>query len=121
MVALRRGGEVAVYVSWNGDTVTKAWGFYARAGARSVKLGEKDKTSFETGLAVALGLLEELGEEVKISAVALGEDGEVLGRSGEVEVQDDLYMKYEPETLVEVGRLQAPLTGNSESAGVGNL
>jgi len=92
VVALRRREEVTVYVSWNGDTVTRAWGFQARVGAQSVRVGEKNKTSFETSFVVSSGLRGGLGGEVKISAVALGDKGEVLGESEEAEVQDDLYV-----------------------------
>ena len=92
VAAPRRGEEVTDYVSWIGDTVTRAWVFQARVGAQSVRIGEKYKTSFETRLVASSGLLEGLVGEVKISPVALGDKGEVLGESEEAEVQDDLYV-----------------------------
>ncbi|KAK0642074.1 ASST-domain-containing protein [Cercophora newfieldiana] len=98
VVALRAGSETSVYVSWNGDTVTVAWEFYAGAaggvasgkGARTHKLGVVRRVSFETVLVVSTAELEALGRDVKVFAVALDGDGRVVGRSGGVGVKEEI-------------------------------
>jgi hypothetical protein len=52
IVALENDDGITVYVSWNGDTETATWRFYAvtdEHGSREF-LGEAERQSFETGL-----------------------------------------------------------------------
>ncbi|KAI8965369.1 ASST-domain-containing protein [Daldinia sp. FL1419] len=54
IVALRGEEGVTAYVSWNGDTETKAWRFYAVLDSYGSKefLGEAERKSFETSFRV---------------------------------------------------------------------
>lgn len=73
IVALEDGDGTAVYVSWNGDTETKVWRFFAETdglGSREL-LGEVERTSFETKLVVPRKL-------ESVSAEAVGADGKRL-------------------------------------------
>ncbi|KAK3353752.1 ASST-domain-containing protein [Lasiosphaeria hispida] len=100
VVALRAGGETTVYVSWNGDTVAATWEFYARVDVveggfedavfRTQELGAVARTSFETSLAVASEEIRGLGDSARIFAVALDAAGQVIGKSSEVAIQDDI-------------------------------
>lgn len=74
IVALSNDKGTTVYVSWNGDTETKAWRFYQLAdgyGSRAF-LGEVERTSFETSLFVAGKNLE------KVSADAVDSNGRTI-------------------------------------------
>lgn len=72
------GGGTTLYVSWNGDTETAAWRFYAlndRYGSRTY-LGEVERESFETSLRLE-------GQKVKVaSAEAIDKNGKVLRKTG---------------------------------------
>jgi len=93
VVALRDGGETRLYVSWNEDTETAAWEFFAVVGkvARTQNLGVARRVSFQTALAVSTAGLEVLGEDVKVFAEALDSEGRALGRSGGVKVQEEIH------------------------------
>ena len=54
IVALENDDGTAIHVSWNGDTETKTWRFYAVSEKYGVKgfLGEVERKSFETSLTV---------------------------------------------------------------------
>ena len=86
IVALENDEGTTIYVSWNGDTETAVWRFYAvtdEFGSREV-LGEADRTSFETSLYV---------EGKKLSAVvAEGVDarGRVLTTTADVKVEAEI-------------------------------
>jgi hypothetical protein len=86
IAALEAGGSTTIYVSWNGDTETKTWRFYATTdeyGSRQF-LGDVDRKSFETSLQV-------LGEIVTVvSAEAINGDGKVLRVTGLATVEPDV-------------------------------
>ncbi|KAI4596613.1 hypothetical protein KJ359_005369 [Pestalotiopsis sp. 9143b] len=77
-LADKDGGGTTLYVSWNGDTETAAWRFYAlndRYGSKTY-LGEVERKSFETSLRLE-------GQKVKIaSAEAIDKNGKVLRKTG---------------------------------------
>ncbi|KAI0888114.1 ASST-domain-containing protein [Annulohypoxylon maeteangense] len=54
IVALRNEEGLTAYVSWNGDTETKTWRFYASTDDYGSKefLGEATRTSFETSIRI---------------------------------------------------------------------
>ena len=87
IVALENDGKTTVYVSWNGDTETATWRFYAVTGKRGAKtlLGESARTSFETSFEV------ESKGPLHVIAEAVGADGRVLRSTG--------VAKAEPEVL----------------------
>ncbi|KAK4443670.1 ASST-domain-containing protein [Podospora aff. communis PSN243] len=99
VVALRAGGEISVYVSWNGDTRTAIWEFYAATEilgdtvlerAKELKLGVFERVSFETKFGFPTSKIRDLGEKVKIFAVALNREGQTVGRSSGVGVRDEI-------------------------------
>ncbi|KAI0004378.1 Arylsulfotransferase-domain-containing protein [Xylariaceae sp. FL0662B] len=81
IVALRGDdGNTTVYVSWNGDTETGSWRFYALVGEDGSKeffLGEVERTSFETSLRVSGGEII-----TAVFAEAVGADGGALRSTG---------------------------------------
>lgn len=48
LVAFKEGDGTACYVSWNGDTETKVWKFYAQKDNKRTLLGQSKRTGFET-------------------------------------------------------------------------
>ncbi|KAF2675945.1 hypothetical protein K458DRAFT_352542 [Lentithecium fluviatile CBS 122367] len=87
LVALENDEGTTVYVSWNGDTETVIWRFYAATGRRGVRslLGEAKRTGFETSLKVKTkGVLHVVAE-------AVDANGKVLRSTG--------IVKSEPEVL----------------------
>ena len=77
----------SIYVSWNGDTETKRWRFFERAGegaTASYLLGEVDRTSFETMLRV-----DNL-TEIQVFAEAIDDKGAVLGSTRPTAVQPNV-------------------------------
>lgn len=70
---------VDVFVSWNGDTETRAWHFYARssADAQAAFLGKAERTGFET----VFRLDSLLGGDATVFAEATDGDGKVLRRT----------------------------------------
>ncbi|KAI0594712.1 Arylsulfotransferase-domain-containing protein [Biscogniauxia sp. FL1348] len=86
IVALESDGRTTVYVSWNGDTETKAWRFYAVTDNYGSKefLGEARRTSFETSLVVP-------NDDVStVSAEAIGAKGQVLRVTASVVVEPEI-------------------------------
>ncbi|KAJ5740627.1 hypothetical protein N7493_000499 [Penicillium malachiteum] len=81
-----------MWVSWNGDTETKAWRFYLHenhSGQKIDVLGTEVRKGFETRFQLDLdGCLEEL-QKYSIVAEALNSAGDVIGRSRPVVIQDD--------------------------------
>lgn len=64
-----------VYVSWNGDTETKSWEFYAiESNGKQKFLGEKERSGFETSIELD-------GKYEKIIVVSRGSNGKTLGTS----------------------------------------
>lgn len=81
IVALKgTGAGVEVFVSWNGDTETRAWHFYTQhtKGAQATFLGKAERKGFETKFSLD-GL--RLGEDAKVFAEAVDGDGKVLRRT----------------------------------------
>lgn len=78
-------GVTTGYVSWNGDTETAAWRFFAvngDEGSRSRRyLGEAKRTSFETGLVLGHGV-----KGARIIADAVDGQGRLLVTTGEAAV-----------------------------------
>lgn len=83
-------GETTIYVSWNGDTETAVWRFFAvlaREGedlARAEKklLGSAERTTFETEFSFDAREVEVDGAPAVVFAEALDRHGEVLSWSG---------------------------------------
>ncbi|KAF2708493.1 hypothetical protein K504DRAFT_503654 [Pleomassaria siparia CBS 279.74] len=86
IVSLESDTGTTIYVSWNGDTETKTWRFFAvtgKYGARSY-LGEVERTSFETSLEI-------LGKSVlHVVAEALDARGKVLRSTGIVKLEPEI-------------------------------
>lgn len=86
IVALENDEGVTAYVSWNGDTETVAWRFYAVSdeyGSREF-LGEVPRTSFETSLQIK-------GNKVKtVLADSIDAHGKVLTTTGQVKTEVEI-------------------------------
>lgn len=87
IVALEGDEGTTIYVSWNGDTETAAWRFYAgkddEYGSREL-LGEVKRTSFETSLLV------EDTNFASVSAEAIDVQGKVLTSTASVLVETEI-------------------------------
>ncbi|KAI1630575.1 Arylsulfotransferase-domain-containing protein [Biscogniauxia mediterranea] len=86
IVALEGDDSTAIYVSWNGDTETKAWRFYAvtdKLGSKEF-LGEAKRTSFETSLVIPNGHVP------TVSAEAIGAKGQVLRVTRSVVIEPEI-------------------------------
>ncbi|KAI2633095.1 ASST-domain-containing protein [Hypomontagnella submonticulosa] len=86
VVALRGEEGVTAYVSWNGDTETRVWRFYAVTDEYGSKefLGEAARTSFETSLQI--GHVNVLA----ISAEAIDINGRSLRNTGIASVEQEI-------------------------------
>ncbi|KAI9025424.1 ASST-domain-containing protein [Hyaloraphidium curvatum] len=87
--AIRGRDGLGLYASWNGDTEAVAWRFFARGSGGAggqVLLGEATRDGFETCL--VLPLAEAPGAGAGVHAEAVGKNGEVLGRSRDVRVEE---------------------------------
>ncbi|KAJ5713970.1 uncharacterized protein N7483_011151 [Penicillium malachiteum] len=81
-----------MWVSWNGDTETKAWRFYLQDSRSSQKvnvLGTQSRKGFETRFQSNLDQSLEEFQKYFIVAEALNSSGHVIGRSRPVKIQDD--------------------------------
>ena len=94
IVALRAAeedSEFSVYVSWNGDTETVAWQFYAKTRRwgveRKVLLGETIRTAFETKFVVSKKTAQKLTAGFHILADAVDGQGRILISSQAVEIR----------------------------------
>jgi hypothetical protein len=86
IVSLENSEGTAVYVSWNGDTETAVWRFYAVTdgyGSRQF-LGETERTSFETSLKIPR---QSIGSVV---AEAISAQGRVLTSTGVATLQPEV-------------------------------
>lgn len=86
LVSLVNDDGTTAYVSWNGDTETKVWRFYAAVdqyGSREF-LGEAERTGFETAL--------DLGSRAvhAVSAEAIGANGRVLTTTEVVKTKQEV-------------------------------
>jgi len=79
-------GTTTLYVSWNGDTETRRWRFFAVVddyGSREF-LGEAERTGFETSLRIPRRTVDH------VSAEAIGAGGRVLRVTGAARVEPDV-------------------------------
>lgn len=86
IVSLQNHEGTVVYVSWNGDTETRTWRFYAVAGKNSRKhfLGEVSRKSFETSFKVP-------GKQVRhVLAEAVDARGRVLRTTSVAKLQPEI-------------------------------
>ncbi|KAJ5660531.1 hypothetical protein N7507_006982 [Penicillium longicatenatum] len=86
IVAHKTSSGTAVYVSWNGDTETVAWRFYAvtdNYGSRSF-LGEAERCGFETSLLLSGHI------HMHVAAEAISGRGHVLRTTQITRVQDQV-------------------------------
>lgn len=86
IVALEGAEGTTAYVSWNGDTETAAWRFYAVTDGHGSRdfLGEVRRTSFETSLLIA-------GAKVtSVTAEAIDARGRVLTSTASVGVEAEV-------------------------------
>jgi hypothetical protein len=85
IVALQGKEGTKVYVSWNGDTETAFWRFYAvtdEYGSRDF-LGEVKRTSFETSLVTSKNI-------ASVAAEAVDVHGRVIGSTASVFVEAEV-------------------------------
>lgn len=85
IVALQDDEEITAYVSWNGDTETKTWKFYAATDSNGSKkfIGEVERTSFETSLRIPK-------HATAVSAEAIGANGKSLRHTATVLVEQEI-------------------------------
>ncbi|KAI0138988.1 ASST-domain-containing protein [Hypoxylon sp. NC0597] len=95
IVALKSEKGVTAYVSWNGDTETKTWRFYAVTDAFGSRefLGEAERTSFETSLQISN---VDVGA---ISAEAIDAYGKSLRNTGIALVEQEIKPAGKPITV----------------------
>ncbi|KAI0376450.1 ASST-domain-containing protein [Hypomontagnella monticulosa] len=92
IVALKGEEGVTAYVSWNGDTETKTWRFYALNddyGSREF-LGEATRTGFETSLRI------HRADVVAISTEAVDINGRSLRNTGIASVEQEIKPGKKP-------------------------
>lgn len=86
IAAFRNRETTTIYVSWNGDTETVAWRFFAvtdELGSRQF-LGEVARTSFETSLEVQWPKLN------GVAAEAVDARGRVLVNTASVKIEQEI-------------------------------
>ncbi|KAK0727665.1 ASST-domain-containing protein [Lasiosphaeria miniovina] len=127
-LAAADGSGTAVYVSWNGDTETARWRFFAVAGvdaggssSRRVFLGEAKRTGFETALFVPRS------STGGVAAEAVDASGNVLRVTGEARVEAEVLPPGSPASGVAAlgpsgvcgggNERQKTLLGSKEHAG----
>jgi hypothetical protein len=103
IVSVKSESGTTVYVSWNGDTETAVWRFYAVTdsyGSREY-VGEAKRQGFETSFFIR-------GQVVDgVSAVAVAANGRVLTTTGVANIQDEVLP---PSALLKgPSRLQKPI------------
>ncbi|KJK80447.1 hypothetical protein H634G_04686 [Metarhizium anisopliae BRIP 53293] len=86
IVALESNDGTAVYVSWNGDTETAVWRFYAETDGFASRhfLGEVERKSFETKLLVPNQKL------TSVSAEAIDASGKLLTSTAVVKTEQEI-------------------------------
>ncbi|KAH9822813.1 Arylsulfotransferase (ASST) [Teratosphaeria destructans] len=86
IIALENGESTTIYVSWNGDTETQTWRFFAVTGKYGARrwLGEAPRASFETSLKV------ESKHVLHVLAEALDANGKVLRSTGLVKTEPEI-------------------------------
>jgi hypothetical protein len=97
IAALNNETSTSIYVSWNGDTETKAWRFYGAVSGGKLKfLGEKKRTGFETALTIGTIALE------SVKAEALAHDGRVLSSTDVVKSEVEVLQHHAPKKTEEI-------------------
>jgi hypothetical protein len=106
IVALENDRGTTIYVSWNGDTETEVWCFYAVTGKYGTRsfLGEAKRASFETSYHV----LEKRG--INVVAKAVNSKGNVLRVTGVVESEPEVLPAVAQAGLVVQGLAKPELT-----------
>lgn len=86
IVALEGEDGITAYVSWNGDTETRAWRFYALTDdfGSTEFLGEVERMSFETSFRIYNKVV------TSISAEAIGASGSTLRTTGTAIVEQEI-------------------------------
>lgn len=87
-----------VYVSWNGDTETASWRFYAVTdgyGSRDF-LGEVKRTSFETSLGTSKDITSVAAEAVDVHGRVIGSTASVVVEAEVLPAQLDDAKGQEP-------------------------
>lgn len=86
LVVLKGEDGITAYVSWNGDTETKAWRFYSLTDDYGSKqfLGEVERTSFETSLRI------DSDDITSVSAEAIGVKGKSLRVTGVALIEQEI-------------------------------
>ncbi|KAL7622435.1 hypothetical protein AAE478_007940 [Parahypoxylon ruwenzoriense] len=86
IAALQSNEGITAYVSWNGDTETKAWRFYTVTDDYGSKefLGEVERTGFETSLRIDRRGI------AAVSAEAIGTNGRSLRSTGVALVEREI-------------------------------
>ncbi|SCV37120.1 uncharacterized protein FFB14_06437 [Fusarium fujikuroi] len=104
------GGEVNVYVSWNGDTRTVAWrvSWSERIGWATIR---KTQTHPKSGFETAIKLTKAFSSMGPVSVEALGADGQVLQASKSI--RTELAYWLEPEAI-ESTKPQKQVTLNAD-------
>ncbi len=117
IIALASDQGTNVYVSWNGDTETKTWRFFAVTDGYGSKsfLGEVERTSFETSLfvphkkltEVAAEAIDSRGRVLRQTGVATAEP-EILPASGSKgkKASDTEHSSWEEYAILKVMRLR---------------
>lgn len=82
------------YVSWNGDTETRVWRFYglSEGETSATAIEEVQRKSFETALVFRPKAV------TRVYAVALNEEGDVIGRTDLASVRLDVHVEYNDAT-----------------------
>ncbi|KAJ5946473.1 hypothetical protein N7454_003312 [Penicillium verhagenii] len=92
-LALRKqGGGILVWVSWNGDTETRAWKFHLRkiqSDQDDRILGVQTRTGFETKFESNITWSLEVLQQYSIVAEAMNSTEHSIGMSREIRIQDD--------------------------------
>ena len=97
LLAVRENDSVNVYVSWNGDTETAQWSFYATkerdkstaGGDTRTLLGKAARTGFETHLELSTAHVD-TDHDTLVFAEATDLQGKVLSRTAKVSVLQDI-------------------------------
>ena len=90
IAAYTDGGEVMVYVSWNGDTETKIWRFYSD----EISLGEVARKGFESVFTFNRSTVSE------VHAMAVDGTGDVIGTTRPTIVRPAVYPAVEDASSV---------------------
>lgn len=103
IVALEDSGSTNVYVSWNGDTQTKAWRFHEILGGKRSFIGDVKREGFETVLTI-----NRVGVK-SVQAQALDADGSVLIETSAVQPSIAIH-EFKKDSKTKDGGLIAWLT-----------